>query len=216
MVGMEIAGFRALVQQAQTGDSNAKSCLMESLRPEVERMVRRLAGPAHPDQSYHDWVNTSWERCLKGLPKFRGASLAANDDEAWRRLRAWSRKIVRRVLANAERHRVRHEPRRPHKKVPLHAVQRESAAGVDNAIEPPARDPTPSRLAMSREAILLLSEALQRLPPADREIINLHYSEGLTWDEIAARLHLTVHQVKYRGEKTLVRLRRHLKQSHHE
>jgi RNA polymerase sigma factor (sigma-70 family) len=191
---MDQSGFRALVVQAQAGDRQAKAHLVDRLRPQVEGAVRRRAGPAHPDQSYHDWVNDVWQRLLRKLGQFQGATEAKDDDEAWQSFQAWLRKIVRSVLANANRHLKCHEPGKPHKKIAIDTVNSSSRSETP-ALR--AKDPSPSKDAISREELRRLGAALEELPESDRELLRLHFYESQTWDQVADALGQTVNQVKY-------------------
>lgn len=202
---MKASGFRALVAHAQTGDPQARADLVAAVRPQVEAGVRRKAGRSHPDQSYQDWVNDVWKRLLKALTQFQGATQASDDEEAWKRFQAWLRRIIRSVLANAHRHRQRHEPRR---KVRIDVAGSESSTSTSGAPILAARDPSPSSHAASKEELLLLSAALEKLPEDDRELLERLYVQEQSWKQIADDLGQKVDRIKYRYRLIKKRLRR--------
>jgi RNA polymerase sigma factor (sigma-70 family) len=208
---MELDGLRDLVRKAQAGDPGATAEMESRLRPFVARCVRRRAGPAHPDQSVSDWAQDVWQRFLETFGQFRGADEAADDAEAWRKVRAWVAKIVRSVLANAQRHRARHEPQAPRRKIPIDAPGPDGSAGGGGPPDLPGKDPTPSKIVAEKERLRLLSAALERLPDADRELVRRYVFEKQSWKVIAGRLGRTVDQVKYRYRLILGRLKRELK-----
>ncbi|HEV3260445.1 MAG TPA: sigma-70 family RNA polymerase sigma factor [Gemmataceae bacterium] len=201
---MELDGFRVLLQEAQRGDRPAQARLEVLVRPHLEAHVRWRAGPNQPEQSYYDWIQDVWYRFLKKLGQFRGAAKAGSDQEAWNRLWAWLRKVVHSVVANGRRRRARQPA------VSLQATGAPEASGADGQALLPASDPTPSKTALSRENITRLCAALSRLPPEDRDLVQMRVHENRPWHEVAAHASLTVDQVKYRYRLILQRLRRRL------
>src|SRR5581483_2394389 len=103
-----------------------------------------------------------------------------------------------------------HEPPAPRRKLSLRAAAGDGSASGDGGLDVAARDPTPSTDLLARERVRQLSDALETLPADERELLQLHVFEKLTWDEVAARQGLTVHQVKYQYQLLLQRLRRDL------
>ena len=69
---------------------------------------------------------------------------------------------------------------------------------------------TPSHRAAAREEASHLLETLDRLPPAQREILRLRHFEGLSHAEIAARLDLSPDAVRQKWVRALRGLRRQM------
>jgi RNA polymerase sigma factor (sigma-70 family) len=77
-----------------------------------------------------------------------------------------------------------------------------SAGGVD----PTARDPSPSTAWAAAERAADVAAALDRLAPADRDLVVRHYFLGQSHARIADDLGLTVDQVRYRLDGIRARL----------
>jgi RNA polymerase sigma-70 factor (ECF subfamily) len=200
--------FRDLVRRAQTGEAEATAALLALVRPYVEKAVRRRAGPSQPDQSVSEWTQEGWLRILKKLGTFRGAAEAKDDDTAFRQFLAWVRTTIRRLLANIQRGRRRHEPRPPQRRISIHSLAPDSSGERAILREPQGKGPTPSKdllareqEAITRDRILRLSKALDQLSEVDRQIVRRHFIDGLSWKKVAAEVGLTVDQVKHRWEK---------------
>jgi RNA polymerase sigma-70 factor (ECF subfamily) len=69
------------------------------------------------------------------------------------------------------------------------------------------RPPTPLEHAARSERQQRLQDALRQLPPAEREVLEIAYFEGLSQSQIAARLGLPLGTVKTRSRQGLLRLR---------
>jgi RNA polymerase sigma-70 factor (ECF subfamily) len=66
--------------------------------------------------------------------------------------------------------------------------------------------PTPSQRVAIGEHVLLVADAIDRLPEAQREAIRLHYLEGLKLSEVAETLNKSTGAIAgllHRGMKTL-------------
>lgn len=93
------------------------------------------------------------------------------------------------------------------------ARRRSASAGVDDEAglleNRPAQDDVPTDFA-ARDETEQLAELLARLPPAQQEVIRLGFFEGLSHQEIAARLALPPGTVKGRMRLGLTKLRTEL------
>jgi RNA polymerase sigma-70 factor (ECF subfamily) len=69
---------------------------------------------------------------------------------------------------------------------------------------------TPSQQAARREQGVLLAAALERLPADYREVLVLHYLEGLGHPDVARRMGRTIDSVKNLWARALGKLRRSL------
>lgn len=68
----------------------------------------------------------------------------------------------------------------------------------------------PDQLASDREVVAKLEEALERLSPVGREIIELRFLRGLSYDEIATATNCNLGTVKSRMNRARVALAAHL------
>jgi RNA polymerase sigma-70 factor (ECF subfamily) len=88
----------------------------------------------------------------------------------------------------------------------VRARQRRPVQPLAEGVDPPDSTDVPFQAALNVDAERV-AEALHRLPPEQREVIELAYSSGLSHTEIAARLTLPVGTVKGRIRLGLDRLR---------
>ena len=121
---------------------------------------------------------------------------------------SWLRQILAGVLANLVRRFCRTRQRDVR-------LERELADDLDRSSrilgrELAAAGSTPSQGAARREQVILLAEALERLPEDYREVIILHHLEGLNFPEVARRMGRTVDSVKNLWARGLAQLRRSL------
>jgi RNA polymerase sigma factor (sigma-70 family) len=184
--GMPSSTVRALVDQALLGGGNdgvaddrardqAKAAAMSELLRLAERVLDELAAPLAgqrwPDRSVSDLRNLVLLQFSKRLADFRGENLAE--------LRGWLRTILENTQKNFHRHAA---ARRPVNGM-VHSLESllEDSVSWRHDIEPAAGD-----LSVSRP--VQLQEALDRLDPLDRRILELRYGEGLTMEEVARRV----------------------------
>jgi RNA polymerase sigma factor (sigma-70 family) len=102
----------------------------------------------------------------------------------------WLRRIVRRVA--------RRESTRSHS----------DSESLDHTL--PATTPDPTLSLERREMALLVSQAVERLPAAEREAVVLYYFEGYAGDEAARFLDIPVGSLRRRLHDGRIRLRRQL------
>jgi RNA polymerase sigma-70 factor, ECF subfamily len=91
----------------------------------------------------------------------------------------------------------------------VRARQRRPVQPLDETFDPPDSADVPLQAALNVDAARV-AEALYRLPPEQRTVIELAYSSGLSHTEIAARLSVPVGTVKGRIRLGLDRLRQAL------
>ncbi len=83
------------------------------------------------------------------------------------------------------------------------------------SVSPPrAATAAPDQIAARSEALRDLAVAVHRLDPACRDVIVLHYFDGLTMAEVAERLGAPVETVRTRLKRALAQLRRSLDAEH--
>jgi RNA polymerase sigma-70 factor (ECF subfamily) len=88
----------------------------------------------------------------------------------------------------------------------VRARQRRPVQPLDDTFDPPDSADVPLQAALNVDAARV-AEALHRLPPEQRAVIELAYSSGLSHTEIAAKLSVPVGTVKGRIRLGLDRLR---------
>jgi RNA polymerase sigma-70 factor (ECF subfamily) len=151
----------------------------------------RLRGKLEPS----DVVQQTLLDAHRQRARFRGTTSAE--------MAGWLRRMLACNLADAVRalHRDRRDATRERS---LEAALDESSARVEAWLA--AEQSSPSEQAQRGEDLLRLTEALTTLPEAQREALLLHYWEGLTLAETAARLQRSVASVAgllQRGLKAL-------------
>lgn len=99
-----------------------------------------------------------------------------------------------------------------HKKRPFfESLFRSSAGGEEYMLEPVSEAPTPERLYESKQTGELLGKALGRLSPKLRAALILKEIEGLSYDEIAEVMEISVGTVKSRISRARDEIRGHMK-----
>jgi len=175
----------ALIERCNTGDETACADLVSA----HQRMVYTLA--LHLLQDPDEALDLSQEvflRVFRTLPSFRGQSA----------LRTW----IYRIVINQARNRQRWWNRR----------RRSSQISLDQHLEvhgEPSANPqsTPDNMLAQKQLASQLREALDALPFDQRSVVVLREIDGLSYEEIAYSLGVTLGTVKSR----LTRARRALR-----
>ena len=128
-----------------------------------------------------DMVQQAMLQAVQGLDGFRGNTEAE--------FRAWLRQILARHLCHLDRdlHRDKRDIRREQsmeQKVAASSMRLEGLLAGNG--------PTPSQNVALGEHIVQVSEAIESLPEAQRDAVQLHYLEGLKLSEVATRLDLSL------------------------
>ena len=142
-----------------------------------------------------DMVQQAMLQAVQGLDGFRGSTEAE--------FRGWLRQILARHLCHLDRdlHRDKRDIRREQsmeQKLAQSSLRLEGLLAADG--------PTPSHNVAVGEKVLLVAEAVERLPESQREAIRLHYLEGMKLSEVAEQLGKTsgaVAGLLHRGMKML-------------
>jgi RNA polymerase sigma-70 factor (ECF subfamily) len=194
-------GADGLLHRARAGDNAALGDLLEAHRAYLALLARlqidrRFRGKADPA----DLVQETFLEAHRAFPRFRGQTEAE--------LAGWLRAILAANLADLAR-RFLHAKRRDVR------LERELADDLDRSSRAlgqalAAPTSTPSQQAARREQVVLLAEALERLPADYREVLVLHYLEGLGHPDVARRMCRTIDSVKNLWARALGRLRRSL------
>jgi RNA polymerase sigma-70 factor (ECF subfamily) len=185
--------FTELLARARSGDPAALNALLAQVQPWLAQTARRLDLDL-PDASSADLVQEAWLRAWRSLDDFRGKDAPA--------FRTWLDQIVRTAGLNAIRHHQAEKRREPPARVPL-----------DSEIQGDDR-PGPESQAQAAEEIERLQTALAGMPDAlDREIVRLHFEEGLSLRQTAERLGMHPESVRRRFHAALVYLENKLRQA---
>jgi RNA polymerase sigma-70 factor, ECF subfamily len=188
-----------LLAQARTGDRAAFNRLFEYYRPYLLRMVQlRMDDRMRRRVDASDVVQ---ETHLEALRRFQ-AYLDSPDVP----FRLWLRQLAAERMGKL---------RRFH----LYAARRSTAREVrptDDteyirlALELPADSSTPSQQVSREELARRVREAMDRLDPADREIIVFRVFEGLSYEEAGYLLGIEPAAARKRHSRAIVRLHRML------
>lgn len=191
-----------LLGQARAGDGPALGRLLECYRGYLRLMARSLIAPEfRPHIGASDIVQETFLEAHRDFAAFQG------HDEAV--LVAWLRKILVRNLANAigYHHAGRRDVRR--QRSIEQALERSSCALHASLAAPIS---SPSVRAMRREEAVLLAAALEKIPADSREVFVLRNLEGVSFDDIAARLGRTPQAVRKVWGRAVVKLSRLLEE----
>lgn len=179
---------RRLLSRLREGDSVAFEMLVDRLTPSMLRVAR-----AHVSTQAvaEEVVQDTWLGVLRGLDKFEGRSS----------VRTW----VFRILMNQAKTRGVREKRT----VPFASLAADETDGEFNAVDaarfqpaghrveghwaspPPRWDEQPEARLESRETISAIRDAIDDLPPAQRNVITLRDVEGWDAAEVCDALGLT-------------------------
>jgi len=124
-----------------------------------------------------DLVQQTLLLACRDLPQFQGQSEGE--------LRAWLRKILAHVITRDFRDQ-RAQKRDVQREVSLDAALEASSLRLAGLVADSG--PSPSAMAMAREAEIHLADVLDSLPPDYKEVILLRNIEGLSHDEVAKRM----------------------------
>jgi RNA polymerase sigma-70 factor, ECF subfamily len=183
---------------ARAGEQSALGELLESYRNYLKLLARlgidrRLQGKVDPS----DVVQETFLEAHRDFGRFRGGS----EPE----LAAWLRQVLAHNLANVVRH-YRGAQRRD---VRLERELQDELDRSSQAWDPGlvARHSSPSDGAGRREQMVLIADALARLPADYRDVLILRHLEGLSFPEVARRMDRTLTAVNKLWVRALGRLR---------
>jgi RNA polymerase sigma-70 factor, ECF subfamily len=190
-----------LLRRARTGDNAALGGLLERFRAYLVLLARlqidrRFRGKADPA----DLVQETFLEAHRAFPRFRGQTEAE--------LAGWLRAILAANLADLARRFLRARRRDVRLERALADELDRSSVALGQGLAAP--NSTPSQQAASREQGVLLAEALERLPADYKEVLVLHYLEGLGHPDVARRMGRSIDSVKNLWARALGRLRRSL------
>ncbi|MBC8103202.1 MAG: sigma-70 family RNA polymerase sigma factor [Cytophagales bacterium] len=180
------ADERALIERSRRGEIAAFDQLVRAYEKSVYNTAYRLAG------SYDDAADIAQEafvRAWNNLKSFRGDSAFST----------WLYRIVTNVFLD-DRKRKRARPQRS-----LDEAVALDESSVTRQFEGGA--PGPEEMAEGAERRMVLERAIQSLPDAQRIVIVLYHSQGLSYDEIAEITNLPMGTVKSKLNRARLALR---------
>jgi RNA polymerase sigma-70 factor (ECF subfamily) len=175
-----------VVERVLAGDLSLFEILMRRYN---QRLFRVARGILADDAEAEDVMQEAYVRAFRELASFRGES----------RFATWLTRIAcHEALARAQKRR---------RLVPLSPVQ-----GGGDPPEPPSGTIGPEKELQNRELQALLREAVEILPDPLRSVFCLREVEGLSSEETAGALGLTVENVRVRLHRAKRSLRQTLDQ----
>jgi len=177
---------QALIASAQKGDARAFNQLVLLYQSMAYNVAYRILGD--PDAAA-DATQDAFLSAFKALPKFRGGSF-----------KAW----VLRIVTNACYDQLRVKQRRPTSSLDDLPVETDHTYYL--------RDPAeqPDEYAERRELNWAIQTAIQTLPADQRTVVVLSDVQGLSYQEVAEVMGISLGTVKSRLSRARAKLRDHL------
>lgn len=173
----------ATIERARRGDAKALSTLLEEVAPAVHRFGMRMCRHA---ADADEIMQDTLLAITKNLPSFEGRSS----------LTSWVFTLARTACAR----RRRGQKNQPH-------------ISDEDAPEPVATAPSPEQVVETRQLAERVTDAIDSLSPEHREVLQLRDVEGLSGDETAAALGITIDAMKSRLHRARSALERKLRAS---
>jgi RNA polymerase sigma-70 factor (ECF subfamily) len=185
-----------LLQQARAGDAAALQTLLQRYREFIRLVVRcRSPGQLRARLDSSDLVQETLLQAAQHIGQFQGHA-----EEEWR---AWLGRIAQREVIHQARLHLDAAKRARSREQPL-----ASGSGLSRLDQWLAHSQTsPSLAAMRQERVVLLSEALARLPEDWREVLVLRHLEGLEFPAVGERMGRSAGAVRVLWVRALKRLR---------
>ncbi len=152
----------ALIRRARKGDADAFAEAFEPLRSMIYAVAYRLVGPDDAE----DVVMQTYLKAWQAIPRFGGRSA----------LKTWLYRIARNCALDLIRSRGRRRER------VLSQEELESPA----AQFPDPSQPQPDEVVVRSETAALVQEAMRGLSPEHRTALQMRFSDGMSYAEIAA------------------------------
>jgi RNA polymerase sigma-70 factor (ECF subfamily) len=172
---MDNTELTVLLEQARTGDHDAKQKLLEACRPKL----KQLALAAFPAKLAADWdasdlVQESLFEMHRDLTDFRGAR--AND------LFAWLRTVVDHNLTD----RVRHAGRLKRYAPSQRSLERTQCGGHSLRERVAADESSISEKLDQKHLLQQVLKQIAELPQRQSEVVCMRYLQGLSLDQISS------------------------------
>lgn len=177
---------RELLRLAKAGDRRAVEELLRRHEPRVFRFGLRMCGD---EEAAREVLQRTLLTAFEQLGTFREDS----------QISTWLYSIARSFCSRLHRRT---------RSAPLHDVELDAPGG--EAVLPPARDLDPEDQAAQREMAELVGAAIAALPHAYREVVVLRDVEGLSAEEAAGLVGISVPALKSRLHRGRQMLKAHL------
>jgi RNA polymerase sigma-70 factor (ECF subfamily) len=186
----------AWIREARAGAPAALGQVLDPFRQYLLLVANQeLPGELHAKLGPSDLVQQTFLEAQRGFGRFRGAS----EEE----LRAWLRRILLNLVANARRHYLGTDKRDVRREVPLDP-------GADAAAEVPspgADTDSPSALTRAEEDADQLRRALDGLSETARQVVRWRNYERCSFEEIGRRLGRSAEAARKVWVRAIERLR---------
>jgi RNA polymerase sigma-70 factor (ECF subfamily) len=187
-----------LLAQARAGEAAALGQLLGRYRNYLTLLARQQIGPRLQGKvDASDLVQETFLAAHRNFVLFRGSGE--------RELVGWLRQILVTQLALHVRRYLGTQRRDARLEQQLADALEQSSAVLDRGLVDPAS--SPSQRAARRERVVLLADALERLPADYRAVIVWRHLDGLPFADVAQRMGRSVESVKSLWARALARLR---------
>jgi RNA polymerase sigma-70 factor (ECF subfamily) len=188
----------SLIEQFRAGHSDAGNELLKNYEPYL-RLLARVQMESRFTAKFDaaDLAQQTMIAAVRDFPNFRGNSDAE--------FAAWLRQILAHVLAHEIRRYHGTQKRDLSREVSLDQTVSESAQRLADML--PATATSPTQAVVRHERQVHLARALDQLPADYREVIVLRHLEGLSHEQIAARLGRNPGAIRMLWVRALARLR---------
>lgn len=171
------AGIARQIRLAREGRDGALGDLLGAYRNYLRILAATCLDPAVRGKAdASDVVQEAMLKAHQSFPQFRGTT-----EQEWI---AWVRRILVNTMADLHR-RFALPGRRVRRERSLESSMDRSSLMLRNLV--PARGPSPSQEAHTREMSVVLADALSELGADDREVLILRNLKEFGWKEIAER-----------------------------
>jgi RNA polymerase sigma-70 factor (ECF subfamily) len=194
-------------ERLRRGDTQALAELVEANRERLLRSLRlRLDARLERRVAPEDVLQEAWLAARQRIAHYAA--------DGFTRPYTWLRAVVLQTLVDVHRHHLGAQMRDARCEVPVAGgrLQPEATSAVMGR-ELSGRVTTPSGAAMQEESARLVTGALERLGPADREVIALRHFEDLGNDEVAEVLGIQAKAASIRYIRAVRRLKDELERS---
>lgn len=185
------------IDEARQGNQEALGRLLAMCRHYLLLIANQNLSPALAAKvAPSDVVQDTLMEAGRHFVRFSGSS----EEE----LLAWLRGILRNNVADTHR-RYNTEQRRVNREVPLEEYKEdELLQGMSSPTD------SPSKQAQAHEQVDQLESALQQLPEHYRQVLRMHTMEGLTFEQVAAKLGGSADAVRKLWGRAIEELAKHL------
>ena len=184
------AGESSRIRDLKAGSEDAFDWLIAQYATRVFRLAFRILND-HADAS--DAVQEVFLKVFRGIGEFQEESS----------LKTWIFRITVNTASNQNRWWRRHKERE-------RSLDAEDPATGLAQYEPPDQGCNPFDTLLSHETEELVRKALARLPECSRTVLVLREMEGLSYEEVADILHLSLGTVKSRLARARLALKKEL------